>query len=632
MTTDRREDRADDAPSPGIPPVTPGHEHGGRPLAAVPLPASVGATALVVTSYLLLAVVVYWQAWSTGVTSHLQLGGDQFANVWFLRWTPFALIHGHNPLFTTYANYPFGVNLLTNTSAPLLGVLGMPVTLLAGSIATFNVMSTLALAGSATAGYAFARRWTTWRPSAWVAGLLYGFSPYEIGQATGHLNLTFVVLPPLILLGVHDVVVRQHRSPRRAGVLLGLLVAAQFFVSSEVLASTVVIGGVCVVAAAVVGHRSVTAHVRRAVEGSLWAAGVAGVLLAYPVWFAVRGPGSISGPIQLVPQAYRADLLGLVYPGAYVWLAPSSLTRTSSVFANSPVENGSYLGITLVCVVVASVVVLWRRSPVVRVAAVGGAVAWLLSLGAGLVVRSAPGASPTGFPLPERLFTKLPLLANTIPVRYSLYVALFAGLVLALALDRLHQWIPEVTGVGWLRTPVGSTVLPAVVAVVCLMPLVPSIPLSGFADPGVPPYFSSSALRRVPPDSVALLYPFPSSPTPQGQLWQAQADLRFKMPGGYFLVPQPPGRAIAFSPALGYDTDTLTARTLIALAGGAAPPETPALRSALRAELRRWHVQTLLASTTGVARPAQSVQFLTWLVGRPPTPRGGLLVWEHLVD
>jgi len=594
-------------------------------------PSRVWATALVVATYVVLAVVVYWQAWSLGIGSHMQLGGDQFANVWFLRWTPFALLHGHSPFFTTYANYPFGVNLVTNTSAPLLGLLGMPVTLAAGSIATFNVLSTLALAGSATAGYVFARRWTRWRPAAWVGGLLYGFSPYEIGQASGHLNLTFVVLPPLILLAVNEVVVRQAWSPRRAGVTLGLLVAAQFFVSSEILASTVIMSAVCVATVVVVGRRSLAQHLGRAVAGSLWAAGVAAVLLAYPVWFAVRGPGYISGPIQLVPEAYRADLFGLVYPGAFVWIAPSGLTRTSAVFANSIVENGSYLGVTIVLTVVVSVVVLWRRSAAVKVAAVGGAVAWILSLGGALVVRTAPGASLTGFPLPERTFSHLPLLSNTIPVRYSLYVSLFASLILALALDRFHARVADHARTAWLRSPVGSALLPAVLAVACLVPVLPAVPLQGFGDPGVPTYFNSPSMAKVPADSVALLYPFPSTPTPQGQLWQAISGMHFKMPGGYFLVPQSPLHTIAFTPAIGYDANTLTARTLIALAAGSPPPETPVLRAALVAQLRSWKVRTLLASTVGLARPAQSVQFLTWMAGAPPTPDHGVLTWYHLV-
>ncbi len=589
------------------------------------------ATAAVVVSYLALAVVVYWNAWSAGVATHMQLGGDQYANVWFLRWTPFALLHGLNPFFTTYANYPFGVNLVTNTSSPLLGLLGTPLTLAAGSIATFNVLSTLALAGSATAGYAVARRWTTWRPAAWVAGLLYGFSPYQIGQASGHLNLTFVVFPPLILLALHEVVVGRGWPPRRAGVTLGLLVVAQFFVSSEILASTLVMGGVCLVTVVVIGRNSLADHLHRAVVGLAWAAGVAGILLAYPVWYTVRGPGSIAGPIQLVPEAYRADVLGLVYPGAFMWIAPVSLTRTSAAFANSIVENGSYLGITLVVTVVVSVLVLWRRSVPVRVAAVGGGVAWILSLGGALVVRTAPGAALTGFPLPERVFAHLPLLSNTIPVRYSLYVALFAAMVLALALDALHRQVAARARADWLRTPAGSALVPGVLAVLCLVPVVPAVPLVGFADPGIPAYFSSTSLRQVPVDSVALLYPFPSSATPQGELWQADADLRFKMPGGYFLVPQPPGRTIAFSPALGYDTDTLTSRTLIALAAGTPPPRTPALRAALVTQLRGWHVRTLLASTAGLAHPAQSVGFLTWLAGAPPVPERGVLAWNHFL-
>src|SRR5664280_1684170 len=223
------------------------------------------ATCLVVASYLALSIASYWSVWSTSPATHMQLGGDQFATVWFLRWIPFALTHAHNPFFTTFGNYPFGVNLLTNTSVPLLGLVGAPVTLLFGPTASYNLWCTVALAGSATAGYLFARRWTSWRPAAWVCGLLYGFSPYEVAQSHGgHLNLTFAVFPPLILLATHEVVVRRQRAPLTAGVVLGLLVVAQFFVSSEVLASTLVVDAVCIIAILVMGRRSVRAHLRPA--------------------------------------------------------------------------------------------------------------------------------------------------------------------------------------------------------------------------------------------------------------------------------------------------------------------------------------------------------------------------------
>jgi hypothetical protein len=586
------------------------------------------ATALAMVLYLLAAVAVTWDAWSAGPASHMQAGPDQFTTVWFLRWLPFAIGHGHNPLFTDFGNHPFGVNLLNNTSVLLLGMAGAPVTILFGPVATFNTLSTLALAGSAAAGYAFARRWTEWRPAAFACGLLYGFSPYEIAESNGgHLNLTFVVLPPLILLAVHEVIMGRPGSSRRWGIALGLLATAQFFVSIEVLVSTVVIGACCVVAAAVIGRGSVRRHLRPALGGGAWALGIAAVLLAYPAWFALRGPAHIRGPIQLVPEAYRTDLLGPLVPNVYTWLAPAGLVRVADGFANNTSENGSYLGITLLVTLTVGVVLLWRRSPVLRVAAIGGAAAFVLSLGGGLVVHRRPGAAMTGFPLPERVFSNLPLLANTVPVRYSLYVALFAGLCLAIVLDRLHasararatvrRWSP---GLAWAA--------PVIVAAVCLVPLIPGGPVTGVTAASTPAYFTSPALTKRPAGQVTVLYPYPSVATPEGQLWQARSAMHFRSPGGYFLVPDGPEGHIGFSAAISYGADTLTARVLISLDAGRPPAETPALRAALLSQFRSWRVSSLVAVFGSVPQPA-ALSFLTWLAGRPPVRVDDVYVWDR---
>jgi hypothetical protein len=53
-----------------------------------------------------------------------------------LRWTPFALEHGHNPFVTGHLNAPYGVNLLWNTSLLLPGLLFAPVTRTFGPVAT----------------------------------------------------------------------------------------------------------------------------------------------------------------------------------------------------------------------------------------------------------------------------------------------------------------------------------------------------------------------------------------------------------------------------------------------------------------------------------------------------------------
>jgi hypothetical protein len=598
----------------------------------------VGAAVAAIATYVVLAVVVYWHVWSTHPTSVSQLGGDQFSTMWFLKWVVYSVHYAHNPLFSNYANYPFGINLLNNTSSLFLGGLLSPVTVIWGPVAAFNTLSTLALAASGTAGYFFVARFTRWRLAAFVGGLVYGFGPYEIAQSAGHTNLTFVVFPPLILLVVHEIVVRQRGRATTWGIVLGLLLTAQFFVATEVFASTLVMTVVGVVATCVIGRHQIGARLHYAATGAACAVGTSVVLLAYPVWFALRGPASVNGLLQHVPEAYRADLLGLVVPDANQRIAPARAARVAMHFANSPTENGSYLGITLVVLLAIGIVVLWRRSTVVRVAAVCAVVAFVISLGGSLVIKDEPSAQPTGFPLPERIFTKLPLLLNTIPVRYSLYVALFAALLFAVVLDALRDTFgtrstgrhstqrrrQRSTALGWM--------VPGVIAVVALVPLVPNVPFTALGPVGTPQYFST-AVDQIRAGTTAIVYPYPSSRTPNAQMWQAVANMRFRMPGGYYLVPQPPSNHIAYSPVIGYGRTTLTATVLTELYEGSPPPLTPTLRRTLLAQWQAWHVRTVIAVPDGSVQPGQAVSFLSSLLGRPPRREpGGAEVWDHVTE
>jgi hypothetical protein len=392
------------------------------------------ATALVVGAYLVGAVTVWWNAWSNHPTTTTQFGGDQAANVWYLAWATYALRHGVDPFFTTFANHPFGVNLVANTSCLLLGVAVSPVTVLFGPVASFNTVMTLSLVASALAAYALVHRFVRWRFAAFVGGLLYGFGPFAIAEAYGgHQMLVFAAFPPLILLVWHEIAVRQRRSARSMGVVLALLLVGQFFVSSEVLVSTVLIAAVATVATAVVD--------RQALRGKL-----GGVLLAYPAWYALEGQGAIHGPIQLVPEAYRADLLGPIVPDLHQRIAPAHLAAIADKFANSTTENGSYLGVTLLLVLLVGTVVLWRRSAVVRVAALTGTGAFVLSLGSALAIERTPDDPPTGIPLPDAVLAHLPLVTNGVPSRFAEYAALFAGLLLAVVLEAVYVRVGSAPG------------------------------------------------------------------------------------------------------------------------------------------------------------------------------------------
>ena len=581
-------------------------------------------TALVCAIYTVLAFAFFHALWTTHPAGVMQLSQDPFNFAWLLQWTPWALLHGHNPFYSDYLNYPYGVNLLTNAGVPGLGILFAPVTLLFGPVAGFNTAETLSVALAAIAGYFFVRRWVSWRPAAFVGGLLFGFSPYELAQ-TGHLNLTFIAILPLIFLSVHEIIVRQKGSATHAGVTLGVLVVAQFFVSSELLFDAVIIGAIAVITTVIIGRRSIRSHFEFAARGSLWAVGVAVVLLAYPVWFAVRGPAHISGKIQLVPQGYRADFLGPIVPDSMMFFAPANLTHIADNFASSVGENGSYLGISLLLVLAIATVALWRNNTV-KVAAVAGVSAFIFSLGSGLTVKVKPPASISGLPLPGRILAELPLVNNGIPSRFALFSALCAALVLAICLESLYAWSRDrFRDMKWLWIAV-----PGAVAVFALILLIPA-PLSGVGPLGTPAYFTTSAYQRIPSGTTAVVYPFNSPFTPGATIWQAITTMHFRQPGGSLLVPGSPNGAIAFSPRLSYARATLVATVLIGIEQGQMPARIPTLRAALRQQLRTWEVQSVVVFPALTPNPPQCVAFFEWLLGRSPDERaGGAYAWYGL--
>ncbi|HYB14189.1 MAG TPA: hypothetical protein VEF71_01760 [Streptosporangiaceae bacterium] len=579
---------------------------------------------VIVLAYAGLSVLPYWHFWSAGGTRLAGKGGDLALDTWFLDWTAYALAHGHNPLVTDWGNYPFGVNGITNTSLPLLGVLAAPVTLLFGAFVTVTLLFTLAFPLSSLSAYVLLRRWVLWRPAAFGGGLLYGFSPYLVGQGLGHLHLVFVPLPPLIFLVLVRVSSPRARNACAWGAVLALLCVAQFFISAEVLASTAVVGAIGLAIAAAVDPAAARDRWRFAARAIGTASLITAALLGYPLWLLVAGPARISGPAQQTSY-YRGNLLAPVVPDSAMHFRVAGWVRLADTFSGNPSENGSYLGPALLLLLIAGTIVL-RRRPVVKVAALTTAASFVLSLGSRLTVGRDVWKA---VPLPEAALNHIPVLDNTVAARYSLYVMLGAALIFALTLEALRDLLRERPGdllrerpgAGGRRPALAAGAACGGLACLALVPLLPAWPYSARVTQ-VPGYFSSGQVTAVPSGSVAVLYPFPSSADATPMLWQIAAGLRFKAPGGRFVIPAP--GSVGTPPS---DQLPLVGQAFAQLAGGQMPALTAARRSALRAQLRAWDVRAVLVQPLG-ARPALVVPFFEWLLGHPPDVRsGGISAW-----
>ena len=120
--------------------------------------------------------------------------------------------------------------------------------------------------------------------------------------------------------------VRQDRSPRRDGLVLAALVVVQFLISPEVLVMCALLAaiGLLFVAGWPAGARSRAGcpcrsrHWRSASELSV-------VVLAYPAWFGLHGPQSVSGVLFSIAPLSGVALSGFWSPGPY----GSSPMRTS---------------------------------------------------------------------------------------------------------------------------------------------------------------------------------------------------------------------------------------------------------------------------------------------------------------
>jgi hypothetical protein len=640
--------------------------------------------------YLVLACLLYWPATPFG-TGHLPgcACGDPEQQTWFLAWTSHALTHGLNPFFTQYINTPRGANLAIDTAMPLLGVLGTPITLLAGPVATFNLLLKLGLAASGASMFWVLRRYTSWWPAAFAGGLLFAFSPYLAGQAVRHVFLSFVPLVPLFIPLLDDWLVSRRRSPLRSGMLLGLLAALQYLISPEILLTSTIMAVAGLAWLALRHPHAVPERAGALARGLATALPVFLLIAGYAVWLLIAGPGRPAGPVHILSglARYHADLLSPLLPTSHQLLAPGALAAAGDRLpTGATIENGFYLGLPLL-LLLCYFAIRYRRLPLVATVTVIGLVAFILGLGAKLTVNR----KAVGIPLPFAVLTHLPILQNLEPARLSLYVQLAAAIIVAVGLDRTRAYgwrrataaaghgrsatgqgqpspvgslVPATvpaTGKGYAQGPVphpgaagpgdmpvpgdpGSPgrgegpparrhvgwsrpVVVAVVGLVALLPLVPELPIHTYPIHTLR-FFASANVREVSPGAVVLTFPFELAPHNDAMMWQAASGMRFRVLGGDVFVPGPGGRSTWHPLPQG---PPVLAEVLEAgqYTKTPPPPMTASAVAAIRQLCTREHVAAVF-----VDRQALYGHMFDLLVhralGRPGHVEGRLSVWLHV--
>src|SRR5215472_2801225 len=205
----------------------------GRALASGPL----GRHLALLACYAAVGIAVTWPRAIWLVEGKLPATRDGGVYVWDFWWMAHAVEHLTNPWFTRSIVDPAGVQLGYHALMPLEGVLMLPVTLLFGPSASYNLLSILVPGLMCYAAYRVARLWLPTQTGAVFAGVFFGLSSIMAWHAWYQLNLAAgLVFLPLAL----EAAVRLRRSAwgrgggwGRQAVILGVVLGASLLTDQQ---------------------------------------------------------------------------------------------------------------------------------------------------------------------------------------------------------------------------------------------------------------------------------------------------------------------------------------------------------------------------------------------------------------
>lgn len=444
-------------------------------------------------------------------------GVDPTLFIWFLRWWPFAITHGLNPFVSHIIWAPSGVNITWTTSVPSLAILAWPITVLSGPVVSYNVLTLAAPACAAFAAFILCYELVGRYFPSIIGGWLFGFSSYEIGQITCHLHLDFIAcIPILVWLAVLSY---KGKLGRRAFIVItSVVLAFQFGISTEIFATATAFGFIALI---IVYSLPVTDRTRLTqVAIRLMYSYVLCLALVSPyLYYMAKGSAGVPSSIQ-PPDLYVADILSYLVPTPNTalhvpWDVSPWAASIANQFPGGYDENGAYLGLPLLMIIAAFGVSSWRTAWT-RALLLMFVVLVLCSFGPHLHVMGR-----SLWPMPWWVADKLPLIHQALPVRFSLYISLVTGIMVALWLASLGE-----------QALLGYTV--AFLALLVLAPNVIRKPTHWRTDLGsnVPAFFEDGGYKEVlkPEDNVVVL---PYGHRGYSMAWQAISSMYFHMAGGY---------------------------------------------------------------------------------------------------
>jgi hypothetical protein len=443
-------------------------------------------------------------------TAHLGHGVDATFLMWALVWWPYAIRHSLNPFLCKLVWAPGGFNLAWSGGLPLAALAAAPLTNASGPVAAYNVLCLIAPVAAAWSAFFLCRSVSGSYWPAILGGYIFGFSPYILGQLFGsHLNLLFVFPAPLIvLIAIHAFA----QEPVRVSIVLMLAAVfiAQFLLSIELAATVAMFGGISILLAWFFADDQDRKRIRRLILLLGYAGGISAIVLT-PYLYYLFQPGAPHNAVNS-PGGYSADLANLIIPTSTVQFGSiRTFQMIAERFPGNVGERTAFMGLPLLFLVGHFGWKHWGDFTGRLLIAVS-AIVVVCALGPRLRV-----AGRTGFGMPWKLATHVPMIRNALPGRFINYAFLAAAIIAS-------RWLAD----GSIRRTVRLGM--AGLIVFCVLPNLHGDDWVSAVK--IPEFFRDRLDKQYPhPGETVVALPFGIAG--DSMLWQAASAMSFRMAGGY---------------------------------------------------------------------------------------------------
>lgn len=179
-----------------------------------------------------LTLLLTWPLASHLATALAGPPGDNFEYLWKIWWVRHALVDlGRSPLLNPDIFVPVGYPLALSETTLAHLLPSLPLTLAFGEVVSYNLLMLASFALSGLAMWLLAWHLTGHRGAAWLAGIIWAFSPYRVAHlGAGHLPLMGTAWLPLCLLCVDRAIRRARaRDGARAGLFWALAALSSWY-------------------------------------------------------------------------------------------------------------------------------------------------------------------------------------------------------------------------------------------------------------------------------------------------------------------------------------------------------------------------------------------------------------------